>query len=1022
MAILKNTTVNDTSSLTIPAGSTAQRTIVSFTTVGSTTWTAPIGVTKIKVLVVAGGGGGGWGANNADGNGGGGAGGVVYNSAYTVIPGNAYTVTVGAGGATPASAGANQRGSGGGNSVFDTITATGGGGGGSDTTNAGLNGGSGGGAGCSGTGGTGGSGTANQGNNGGNAAGGAGPGGGGGGGGGAGAVGGFGLGTYSKGGDGGQGALYAISGVPSWYGGGGGGSSWQSIGGFGGAGGGGNGASRTASPYVSYPATPNTGGGGGAGTATYIGSAGASGVVIINYSIETVEVFSKPGSTTWTAPANVSSVEVLVVAGGGGASGADYATGGGGGGAGGVLYNSAYTVTPGNSYSVVVGTGGASVTGTTAGNSGGNSTFDTITATGGGRGAGYSGNAAGTGGSGGGGTWTQNAGAAGTAGQGFAGGAATDGNRTGGGGGGAGGVGNAGSNTQAGQGGPGVLYSITGYPTYYGGGGGGGSADWTDPPTLSGRKPGAGGVGGGGGGAQAIGSGGNSAAGYNGAPGTGGGAGGSSFNVSSANAAAIYSASGGSGVVILRYNTVSGTGSANRGLVRYNTTTSNFELYNGTRGWVTQTASHEIIGKGLIAHWDAGHPRSKVFYPQKLLDDNVWDTGNNSIGTFNLNGTTSANQRLLDYDPWGRKNIIWEARAQATNTGEGGWNSNNFTVDPAKPHRFTQWMRRTVIGTGTTYFGTNNVNNCSDLTANGNPYFYALGWPVQINQWFLWVAHCYPNSTTSGGTNPAPVSGLYTVEGGADYKMYGGQTDYVLSGTSINQRTYLYYTTTTDGRQQFYRPRVDPLDGTEPSLQSLLNDDPVDPYIWYDIKGTYHMIMVNNNITYDPLDKSLVYNGTNSYTQTNFAYTFDFRTGGTFECWYFLNSISSGQGFLSISPSPSYLNLYMASNGLMRWEVIGTTGSAYSDLNSNTVHVPGRWYHAIGTWDTNNTYLYINGVLEASQTNYTNSPFNITAQVTTGSYAGYLNGKMSICRIYNRPLTAQEVAQNFNAERGRHGI
>ena len=182
------------------------------------------------------------------------------------------------------------------------------------------------------------------------------------------------------------------------------------------------------------------------------------------------------------------------------------------------------------------------------------------------------------------------------------------------------------------------------------------------------------------------------------------------------------------------------------------------------------------------------------------------------------------------------------------------------------------------------------------------------------------------------------------------------------------------------------------------------------------------MVMVNNNITYDNQYKALVYNGSNSYTTTPITYNFDFHSGGSFECWYFLNSISSGQGFLSISPTPSYLNFYMNSNATMRWEVIGTTSSSYNDLNSTTVHVPGRWYHAIGVFDTNNTYLYINGVLESSQTNYTNSPFYITGYVTTGTYGGYLNGKLSICRIYNRPLTAQEVAQNFNAERGRHGI
>jgi hypothetical protein len=31
-------------------------------------------------------------------------------------------------------------------------------------------------------------------------------------------------------------------------------------------------------------------------------------------------------------------------------------------------------------------------------------------------------------------------------------------------------------------------------------------------------------------------------------------------------------------------------------------------------------------------------------------------------------------------------------------------------------------------------------------------------------------------------------------------------------------------------------------------------------------------------------------------------------------------------------------------------------------------------------------------------------------------------GEMSICRVYNRVLTAEEISQNFNALRGRYGI
>ncbi len=282
----------------------------------------------------------------------------------------------------------------------------------------------------------------------------------------------------------------------------------------------------------------------GAVTAT----GGAINDSVSGYRIHTFTTATSPKTFTVT---NGGTVEILVVAGGGGAAGGDYATGGGGGGAGGLIYRAAYLVTPGYSYSVTVGDGGAGAAGS-GGNNGGNSVFDSLTAIGGGRGGAYSATAPNSGGSGGGGDYNHNTGGAGTSGQGNAGGSATSGQRTGGGGGGAGAAGGNGSNSNAGNGGAGLAYDISGTSTYYAGGGGGGSSDWTDPPT-GGRFPGSGGAGGGGAGGRSIGT--NAAvAGTSGQANTGGGAGGTALNGSSASAMSTVGASGGSGIVIIRYS------------------------------------------------------------------------------------------------------------------------------------------------------------------------------------------------------------------------------------------------------------------------------------------------------------------------------------------------------------------------------------------------------------------------------------------------------------------------------------
>jgi len=250
--------------------------------------------TSVEYLVVAGGGGGG---KAGAGGGGGGAGGYRTGT-LSVSAATPYTVTVGGGGAgatvTYGVAGAN-----GSDSIFSTITSTGGGGGASGVNKAGADGGSGGGGAQRAPGSPGGLGNTpstspSQGNNGGAAT--SNPNGdAGGGGGGAGAAGSQAPGATS-GGAGGVGVQSSITGTAIYYAGGGGGSGDVSgaSGGLGGGGTGGSGTQGTAG-------TTNTGGGGGGnGNSAYNGNAGGSGIVIIRYADTFLAATSTTGSPTIT--------------------------------------------------------------------------------------------------------------------------------------------------------------------------------------------------------------------------------------------------------------------------------------------------------------------------------------------------------------------------------------------------------------------------------------------------------------------------------------------------------------------------------------------------------------------------------------------------------------------------------------------------------------------------------------------------------------------------------------------------
>ena len=285
---------------------------------------------------------------------------------------------------------------------------------------------------------------------------------------------------------------------------------------------------------VSYPMAKSVG----------VDASGNGNDLTQSYTIDTpapsVLTYGAPGTYTWVAPSGVTSVKALVIAGGGG--GADN---GGGGGAGGMIYNAAYSVTPGNSYTVTVGSGGRG--GSNSSNlpqNGRNSVFATLTAVGGGSGSQQGVVAAGNGGSGGGGSYNYTTGGTATSGQGNAGGTGNYGNGGntyyGAGGGGAGGVGYNGGDS---RGGPGLANSITGSLKYYAGGGGG-NYFITNNPTWA-----VGGIGGGGSSNTGV---------YTmGQANTGGGGGTRGGNNG-------YWSTGGSGVVILSYtnaNTYTGAGS-----------------------------------------------------------------------------------------------------------------------------------------------------------------------------------------------------------------------------------------------------------------------------------------------------------------------------------------------------------------------------------------------------------------------------------------------------------------------------
>jgi hypothetical protein len=96
--------------------------------------------------------------------------------------------------------------------------------------------------------------------------------------------------------------------------------------------------------------------------------------------------------------------------------------------------------------------------------------------------------------------------------------------------------------------------------------------------------------------------------------------------------------------------------------------------------------------------------------------------------------------------------------------------------------------------------------------------------------------------------------------------------------------------------------------------------------------------------------------------------------------------------------------------------------SNFSVSNSGLVHV-------VVVYDGSGNQFYKNGVfLGRTTTNYSPNPGGqvtiggVRSQVPSQNLQEFANSTVSVVRIYNRALSADEIAQNFNAQKSRFGL
>jgi hypothetical protein len=202
---------------------------------------------------------------------------------------------------------------------------------------------------------------------------------------------------------------------------------------------------------------------------------------------------------------------------------------------------------------------------------------------------------------------------------------------------------------------------------------------------------------------------------------------------------------------------------------------------------------------------------------------------------------------------------------------------------------------------------------------------------------------------------------------------------------------------------------------------------------WYDVGGTNNGTLVNGPTFNSDNGGSIVFDGTDDFVDTNFNTNFS-TADFTLSSWAYpeFDSDTYGRPIMTKNGNGS-CNIYdfaleygRQSN---RFSFIMDGGTGSPSLYSTTFS-KNNWYNAVATREylggTNyKCSIYINGSLNVTTTgNFTGGN---GSKMTIGNFVdcnpvGEWLGKISISQLYNRALSATEVLQNYNAQKGRFGL
>jgi hypothetical protein len=194
---------------------------------------------------------------------------------------------------------------------------------------------------------------------------------------------------------------------------------------------------------------------------------------------------------------------------------------------------------------------------------------------------------------------------------------------------------------------------------------------------------------------------------------------------------------------------------------------------------------------------------------------------------------------------------------------------------------------------------------------------------------------------------------------------------------------------------------------------------------WNDLSGNNNNGTLTNGPTFSSTNKgSIVFDGSDDNVIVSNISNFNQTSGITVSAMIYATAkMGSYDTFIS-----KYTNVDSGTNGLkwiLRMENYKvswyTNTGSFSNVVSNTTLSLNQWYYLTGVFNGTQRIIYINGVLDNSNSTTGTLIDNSLTPVRLGSsgIGEYFKGNITSFTIYNRGLSPSEVRENYNAIKER---